>query len=204
MASPGRLAYNHQPMRTGHIIRETRETEISVEVNLDGRGRAKVDTAVKFLTHLIELLATHSLFDITVCAQGDLVHHIVEDTALSLGAAFNQALGDRVGIVRFGHAIVPLDEALAVASVDLAKRPYNVIDLKIDKDGIEDMPREDIYHFTRSLATAMEATIHVMVQYGENDHHKVESGIKALARALRHAVAGDPRRSGVPSSKGVM
>jgi imidazoleglycerol-phosphate dehydratase len=191
-------------MRTGKIKRETRETQISVEVNLDGDGRSSVDTEVKFLTHLIELLATHSLFDITLQARGDLVHHIVEDVALSLGAALNQALGDRTGIVRFGHAVVPLDEALAMAGVDLAKRPYNVIDLNIDKNGIEDMPREDIYHFTRSLATAMEATIHIIVQYGENDHHKVESGIKALARALRQAVARDPRRSGVPSSKGVM
>jgi len=204
MADLQSLAYNHAFMRTGEIKRETRETQISVQVNLDGEGRSSVDTEIKFLTHLIELLTTHSLFDITVHARGDLVHHIVEDTALSLGAAMNQALGDRAGIVRFGHAVVPLDEALAVASVDLAKRPYNVIDLKIDKNGIEDMAREDIYHFTRSLATAMEATIHVIVQYGENDHHKVESGIKALARALRQAVARDPQRSGVPSSKGVM
>lgn len=191
-------------MRTADVTRETRETQISVQVNLDGSGRSDVDTDVKFLTHLIELLATHSLFDITVHARGDLVHHLVEDLALTLGQAFNKALGDRRGIARFGYAIVPLDEALAYASVDLAKRPYHVIDLKIDRDGVEDMAREDIYHFTRSLAMAMEATIHIIVQHGENDHHKIECGIKALALALRQAVAYDPRRSGVPSSKGVM
>ncbi|RMG48290.1 MAG: imidazoleglycerol-phosphate dehydratase HisB [Acidobacteria bacterium] len=191
-------------MRTAQLTRETGETEITVEVNLDGSGQSEVDTEVKFLTHMIELLATHSLFDLSVRARGDLIHHVVEDTALALGAAINRALGDRAGIARFGHAVVPLDEALAMASVDLARRPYNVIDLKIDKNGIEDMPREDIYHFARSLATAMEATIHIIVHYGENDHHKVECGIKALARALRQAVAPDPRRPGIPSSKGVI
>jgi imidazoleglycerol-phosphate dehydratase len=191
-------------MRTAKVSRETRETRISVEVNIDGNGRSSVDTEVKFLTHMIELLATHSLFDITVHARGDLVHHLVEDLALTLGQAFKEALGDRAGIVRFGYAMVPLDEALAYASVDLAKRPYNVIDLKIDRNGVEDMAREDIYHFARSLTTTLEATIHIIVQHGENDHHKIESGIKALALALRQAVAYDPRRSGVPSSKGVM
>jgi imidazoleglycerol-phosphate dehydratase len=191
-------------MRTAKITRETRETQITVEVNVDGNGQSNVDTEVKFLTHIIELLATHSLFDIKVHARGDLVHHLVEDLALTLGQALRESLGDRKGIVRFGYAMVPLDEALAYAGVDLAKRPYNVIDLKIDKNGVEDMAREDIYHFARSLATAMEATIHIIVQHGENDHHKIEAGIKALAVALRQAVAPDPRRSGVPSSKGVM
>ncbi|MCS6807007.1 MAG: imidazoleglycerol-phosphate dehydratase HisB [Acidobacteriota bacterium] len=191
-------------MRTANVTRETRETQISVQVNVDGSGQHQVDTEVKFLTHLLELLATHSLFDITVHARGDLVHHLVEDVALTLGQALNQALGDRTGIARFGWAMVPLDESLAYASVDLARRPYHVIDLKIDKNGVEDMAREDIYHFTRSLATAMEATVHIIVQHGDNDHHKIESGIKALAWALRQAVAHDPRRSGVPSSKGVI
>lgn len=191
-------------MRTANITRETRETQIFVQVNVDGSGQHHVDTDVKFLTHMIELLATHSLFDITIRARGDLVHHLVEDVALTLGQALNQALGDRVGIVRFGWAMVPLDESLASASVDLARRPYHVIDLQIDRNGVEDMAREDIYHFTRSLATAMEATIHIIVQHGDNDHHKIESGIKALALALRQAVSHDPRRSGVPSSKGVI
>ncbi len=191
-------------MRTAKVTRETRETQISVEINVDGSGQSQVDTEVKFLTHMIELLATHSLFDIKVHARGDLVHHLVEDLALTLGQAFKEALGDRAGIIRFGYTMAPLDEALAYAAVDLAKRPYNVIDLKIDKNGVEDMAREDIYHFTRSLATAMEATIHIIVQHGENDHHQIEAAIKALPLALRQAVAYDPRRSGVPSSKGVM
>ncbi|HXF05232.1 MAG TPA: imidazoleglycerol-phosphate dehydratase [Blastocatellia bacterium] len=191
-------------MRTGHVERKTRETEITTTVRIEGTGAASVRTRIGFLKHMLELIGHHALFDLEVSADGDLVHHIVEDTALAVGEALNRALGGREGISRFGWAVVPLDDALASASVDLARRPYAVVDLKIERDGVEDMPREDIYHFLRSLATALEATIHVIVHYGENDHHKVEAGVKALALALRQAVSADPRRSGVPSSKGVI
>jgi imidazoleglycerol-phosphate dehydratase len=191
-------------MRVAAVNRKTRETEISVEINLDGQGRAEVTTGIGFLKHMIDLISHHSMVDIQAEAAGDLVHHTVEDMALTLGQAMNRALGDRTGIVRFGYALIPLDDALAYASVDLARRAYSVVDFKIEKDGVEDLPREDIYHFVRSLATAMEANIHIVVQYGENDHHKVESGLKAFAVALRQAVSPDPGRAGVPSSKGVM
>ena len=191
-------------MRIAKINRTTKETAILVEVNLDGTGSSEVDSSIGFLKHMVELLSTHSLIDVRLSARGDLVHHIVEDTALSLGDAINQALGERRGIVRFGWALAPLDEAISLAAVDLAKRPFAVIDLKIEKEGVEDLPREDIYHFLRSLAFGMQANLHVIAQYGDNDHHKVETGIKALALALRQAITNDPRRSGIPSSKGSM
>ncbi len=191
-------------MRTARVQRTTKETSISVEVNLDGDGRYQVDCKIGFLKHMIELLSAHSLIDVRLNASGDLVHHIVEDTALALGDAIHHALGERKGIMRFGWALAPLDEALSYASVDLAKRPYAVAELKIEKEGVEDLPREDIYHFIRSLAMGMQANLHVMTQYGENDHHKTETGLKALALSLRQAIASDPRRAGVPSSKGAM
>ncbi len=191
-------------MRTATVERKTRETEISATVTLEATGVTRIRTRLGFLTHLLDLLGHHSLCDLEVSAEGDLLHHIVEDTALTVGEAIHRALGNREGICRFGWATVPLDDALASASVDLARRPYAVVDLKIERDILEDMPREDIYHFVRSLATALEATVHVVVHYGQNDHHKVEAGIKALALALRQAVALDPRRTGVPSSKGVI
>jgi len=177
---------------------------VVAEVVLDGEGRADVKLRPAFLTHLLELLSHHSLMDLTVKAEGDLVHHLVEDVALALGAAVNQALGERAGIRRFGSALVPLDEALALASVDLARRPFSVADLKLVREMVEDMPREDIAHFLRSLTTAMDACVHIVVLYGENDHHKIEAGVKAFALALRMAMSPDPRRSGVPSSKGVI
>jgi len=190
--------------RRARVQRTTRETSVLVEVHLDGEGRNQVETRLAFLKHLLELLSHHSLMDVTVRAEGDLIHHLVEDTALALGAAVNQALGERTGIQRFGWALVPLDEALALASVDLARRPFSVADLKLEREMLEDMPREDIAHFIRSLATAMEAGVHIVVLYGENDHHKIEAGVKAFALALRMAMGVDPRRSGVPSSKGVI
>ncbi len=190
--------------RRARVHRTTRETGVFAEVVLDGEGRAEVELRPAFLTHMLELLAHHSLMDLTVKAEGDLVHHLVEDVGLTLGAAVNQALGERTGIRRFGSALVPLDEALAMASVDLARRPFSVTDLKLVREMIEDMPREDIAHFLRSLTTAMEACVHIVVLYGENDHHKIEAGVKAFALALRLAMSPDPRRSGVPSSKGVI
>ncbi len=191
-------------MRTAQIHRATKETTISVQVNLDGGGQYQVRSSIGFLKHMIELISAHSLIDIRLEAGGDLVHHIVEDTALALGEAIHDALGERKGIMRFGWALAPLDESLSYASVDLAKRPFAVIDLKLEKEGVEDLPREDIYHFIRSLAFGMQANVHVVTQYGENDHHKAETGIKALAMSLRQAVTPDPRRSGVPSSKGLI
>lgn len=191
-------------MRKAKIVRKTKETNIAVEVNIDGVGDAKVRTGIKFLDHMIASIAKHSMVDIKLQGKGDLLHHLVEDVGITLGEGLDKALGDRVGIARFGSAYVPMDDALAYAAIDLVQRPYSVLELKIDKDGIEDIPAEDIYHFLQSLATSLQANIHVIVQYGQNDHHKVEAGFKALALSLRQACAVDARRKGLPSLKGKM
>jgi imidazoleglycerol-phosphate dehydratase len=175
-----------------------------VKVNLDADGKADVNTDVSFLDHMITSLATHSLIDIVATVKGDLRHHAVEDLAIGLGEALSKALGAREGIARFGYAAAPMDCSLAFAAVDLVKRPYFKIDLKLRGKKIEDMPTEDINHFFETLATSLQANVHVFVQYGSNDHHKAEAAIKALALSLRQAIALDPRRKGVPSSKGAI
>jgi imidazoleglycerol-phosphate dehydratase len=191
-------------MRANEVYRKTRETEVHVKVNLDAEGKADVDTDVSFLDHLITSLATHSLIDITAKVKGDLKHHAIEDLAICIGEALSKALGNREGINRFGYAAVPMDCSLAFSAVDLVKRPYSRIDLKLRGKKIEDMPSEDIYHFLETLATSLAANIHVWVEYGNNDHHKAEAAIKALALSLKQAVALDPRRKGIPSSKGAI
>ena len=191
-------------MRTNEVYRKTRETEVTVKVNLDGEGKIEVKTGIGFFDHLLTSFATHSLIDVTAKVKGDLKHHAIEDLAIGLGEALNKALGTREGISRFGYAAVPMDCSLAFAAVDLVKRPYAKIDLKLRGKKIEDMPTEDIYHFLETLATALSANVHVWVEYGSNDHHKAEAAFKALALSLRQAVAMDPRRKGVPSSKGVI
>jgi len=191
-------------LRVAEYSRKTRETEIYVKVNLDGRGEADVDTGFAFADHMLRSLAVHSLMDITVKAVGDLRHHVIEDAAICLGEAISRALGDRSGIRRFGYAIVPMDCSLATAAVDLGGRPYSRINLKLKGVAIEDTPYEDLYHFLESLASSLKANIHVQVHYGDNDHHKVEAAFKALALSLREAVSIDPRRRGIPSAKGVI
>jgi len=191
-------------MRTEEVYRKTKETEVKVKVNLDGSGKVEVETGVPFLDHMVTSLATHSMIDINAKVTGDLRHHSVEDLAIGLGEALSKALGTREGIARFGYAAAPMDCSLAFATVDLVKRPYFKIDLKLRGKKIEGMPTEDINHFFESLATSLCANVHVYVQYGSNDHHKAEASVKALALALRQAVAMDPRRKGVPSSKGVI
>jgi len=191
-------------MRTEEIYRKTKETEVQVKVNLDGEGKANIATGVPFLDHMLTSLATHSLIDITTSVKGDLVHHCVEDLAISLGEALNKALGTREGIARFGNAAAPMDCSLAFAAVDLVKRPYFKIDLKLRGKKVEDMPTEDIVHFFESFATSLGSNLHVFVEYGNNDHHKAEAAVKALALSLRQAATLDPRRKGIPSSKGVI
>jgi imidazoleglycerol-phosphate dehydratase len=191
-------------MRADEVYRKTRETEVHVKVNLDAKGKADIDTGVSFLNHLITSLATHSLIDITAEVKGDLKHHAVEDLAIGLGEALSKALGNREGINRFGYAAVPMDCSLAFSAVDLVKRPYSRIDLKLRGKKIEDMPSEDIYHFLETLATSISANIHVWIEYGNNDHHKAEAAIKALALSLKQAITLDSRRKGIPSSKGVI
>ena len=191
-------------MRIQEVERKTKETNVHVSVNLDGEGKATISTKVPFLDHMLTSLATHSLIDISASVEGDLVHHCVEDLALGLGEALNKALGTREGITRFGSAAAPMDCSLAFAAVDLVKRPYGKLDLKLKGKKIEDMPTEDIVHFFESLIQTLQANIHILVLYGSNDHHKAEAATKALALALRQAITIDPRRKGVPSSKGVI
>ena len=191
-------------MRIAEYTRETRETTITAIVNLDGTGKAEIDTSVKFLDHMLTSMATHSLIDIKVKATGDLVHHIVEDVALVLGEALLKAVSQDKLITRFADSTVPMDESLATCSIDIGNRPYHVIDLDLVNPMIEDIASEDIVHFMESLSQSLRANIHLKVQYGNNDHHKAEAAFKALARCLRQAVALDPRRKEVPSSKGVL
>jgi imidazoleglycerol-phosphate dehydratase len=191
-------------MRTEEVYRKTKETEVKVKINLDGEGKSKVDTSVPFLDHMLTSFATHSLIDVSASVKGDLVHHSIEDLALGLGEALNKALGTREGITRFGNAAVPMDCSLAFAAVDLVKRPYFKIDLKLRGKKVEEMPTEDIVHFFESFTTSLQANVHLFVEYGSNDHHKAEAATKALALSLRQAVSMDPRRKGIPSSKGVI
>lgn len=191
-------------MRTAERIRKTRETSISVTVDLDGEGAVKVNTGVGFFDHLIKTLAIHSNVDINVDAGGDLKHHVIEDVAICLGEALREAIGEGVGINRFGYAIVPMDDALAFAAIDLVRRPYHNISLDIAGEAIEDTTREDIIHFLETLASFLQGTIHIWVQYGSNDHHKVEAAFKALALSLRQALVVSPREERVPSTKGTM
>ena len=185
-------------LREAEVTRKTKETDITVKVQLEGTGNIRINTSVKFLDHLVTSFATHSLIDIQIDATGDLIHHTAEDVALTIGEAINKALGERKSIKRFGFAIVPMDDALAYSAVDLVKRPFQVADLKIDKEGIEDMPAEDIYHFIQSFSTSLQANIHVIVEYGNNDHHKVEAAIKAMALSMREAMSPDSRRDELP------
>jgi imidazoleglycerol-phosphate dehydratase len=192
-------------MRTAKIQKKTRETQIEVSVNLDGTGTSDSRTGVKFLDHMLDSFATHSLVDLEVRARGDLQHHLVEDVALALGQALSTALSDRAGITRFGQAIIPMDDALALVSIDLVKRPYSSIQLRLERVMVEDAPREDLEHFFVSLATSLGSTVHIKMLDGRNDHHKFEAAVKGVALAFRKAAAPDPRRSKrPPSSKGAM
>jgi imidazoleglycerol-phosphate dehydratase len=192
--------------RLGRINRKTKETEVSVTVNLDGNGKISVKTGVSFLDHLITSLGKHAMLDLTLKAtsKDGIVHHLIEDTGIALANAIDLALGNRSSITRFGHASVPMDESLAEASLDLVKRQYHKIDLGIKRSKIEGISKEDLEHFFRSFAQNLNVCIHITVKYGENDHHKIEAAIKAFAVALRAAASYDKRQKGIPSTKGAM
>ncbi|HEX2152781.1 MAG TPA: imidazoleglycerol-phosphate dehydratase HisB [Acidimicrobiia bacterium] len=193
--------------RTAQLNRSTAETTVDLKVDLDGLGRANIDTGVGFFDHLLTSFATHGLFDLDVKTVGDLHiddHHTVEDTALVLGSAFSNALGDRAGISRFGDARVPMDEALAEATIDVSGRPYAVIELALDAPALGNLSTQNIPHALEAFARTAGLTLHLRSQ-GRNDHHVAEAAIKALARALRAAVQIDPRRGeSIPSSKGAL
>jgi imidazoleglycerol-phosphate dehydratase len=194
--------------RRSHVRRQTRETVVEVELNLDGTGRADIATGIGFLDHMLDSLARHARFDLTLHAQGDLhvdQHHTAEDVGISLGQALDQALGQRRGIRRFGDAAVPLDEALAQVAIDLGGRPWASIDLPFRGTTIGGLSSEMIPHLLQSFANDGRFSLHARLLAGENDHHRAEATFKALARALDDATRLDPRiLSEVPSTKGVI
>ena len=188
------------------IKRETKETSVSISLNVDGSGKTSVDTGISFLDHLITSFGKHSMLDLAVKAKSKdkIDHHLIEDTAIAVGTSIDKALGNRAGITRFSYASVPMDESLAETSLDLVKRPYSKITLLIKRNSIEGISKEDIEHFFKSLTQNLNACIHVTVKYGENDHHKIEAAIKSLAVAFRNASLTDKKQKGVPSTKGAM
>ncbi|RME44725.1 MAG: imidazoleglycerol-phosphate dehydratase HisB [Caldilineae bacterium] len=192
--------------RTATIHRQTAETDITLTLTLDGRGKARVQTGVGFLDHMLHALARHARFDLTVEARGDLhidEHHTVEDVGIVLGRALGEALGDRRGITRMGHAIVPMDESLALVAVDIGGRGYFVFEGHFDTDRIGQMATSLIPHFFESMAHAAKMNLHARLLAGRDDHHRAEALFKALARALNRAVAPDPQLGGqIPSTKG--
>jgi imidazoleglycerol-phosphate dehydratase len=197
----------NEPARTARIIRKTRETDVLVTLNVDGTGRADVQTGVPFLDHLLELFARHGLFDLEVKCQGDLQiddHHSVEDIAVCLGRAFAEALGDKAGITRYGAAYVTMDEALCRAVVDLSGRFYLVYEVETRRQTIGNFAVEMAEHFWRSLAEAAKCNLHLDCLRGRNTHHILEGAFKAAARAFRQATARDPRVVGVLSTKGTL
>ncbi len=193
-------------MRETKVERKTGETDIEVALRLEGSGAHDISTGIGFLDHMLTHIAVHGLFDLNVQARGDLhidAHHTIEDTALVLGQAFDQALDDRKGIARMGTAFVPMDEALAHVAVDLSGRPYSVMQAEWHTPAIGQFPTSLVAHFFESLAVTMRANLHTRVLYGRDDHHQAEALFKALARALDAATQLDPRRGGVvPSTKG--
>jgi imidazoleglycerol phosphate dehydratase HisB len=192
--------------RTARVLRDTSETQITVELLLEGTGVADVHTGLGFYDHMLTALAKHGRFDLRLTCTGDLHiddHHTAEDCALALGAALDAALGDRAGIGRFGHAYAPLDEALARAVVDLSGRPFTRVELGLKREALGGLACENVGHVLRSLAIASRACLHVDLLHGENDHHRAEAAFKATALALRAAVARDGGHS-VPSTKGVL
>ena len=192
--------------RKSSVNRSTKETSISVSVNLDGTGKTTIQTGINFLDHLITAFGKHSMMDLKVSAKSNdkITHHLIEDTAITIGLAIDKALGTRSGITRFSYASVPMDESLAEASIDLVKRPFWKLVLSIKQNTIEDISKEDLEHFFQSLLQNLNSCIHLTVKYGDNDHHKVEAAIKSLAVAFREASSYDKKQKGIPSTKGSM
>lgn len=193
-------------MRTAQIERRTKETQITAEVNLDGTGEYRVSTGIGFLDHMLEQLSRHSLIDLTLEAKGDLhidFHHTTEDTGIAVGSAVAKALGERRGITRYGHAYIPMDETLSRVALDLSGRPYLIWKVNFTQGKLGEMDTELFREWFQAFAFAAGATLHVENLYGTNNHHIIESCYKGMARALKGAVAIDPRIAGaVPSTKG--
>ncbi|MDN5314382.1 MAG: imidazoleglycerol-phosphate dehydratase [Clostridiales bacterium] len=195
-------------MRKAELSRTTQETKIEASLQIDGSGKSNIATGIGFLDHMLTLLARHSGFDLTVKVEGDLYvdgHHSAEDTGIVLGQILARAVGDKRGIERYGHAVVPMDEALLEAVIDLSGRPFLVFDAEFNSPAIGDFDTQLTEEFFRALAYNAGMTLHLNCRYGKNDHHKVEGLFKAFARALRTAVRIDPDRADqIPSTKGVL
>ena len=195
-------------MRIANRLRKTNETDISIEVNLDGTGKSSIDTGIGFFDHMLSQIAVHGMFDLAIKINGDLdidPHHTVEDCGLVLGDVFKKALGDKSGITRMASSTVPMDEALGQVIVDFSGRPYAVLSTKWTSQMVGNLPTTLIEHFFESFAFASGATLHLIVHYGRDNHHISESLFKAFARAVADAVQIDPRRKDtIPSSKGVL
>jgi imidazoleglycerol-phosphate dehydratase len=193
--------------RTATIERRTNETDVRLTIALDGTGAGTRDTGVGFLDHMLDLLARHGRIDLDVKATGDLqtgAHHTAEDTAIVLGQALDEALGDRAGIVRYGAATAPMDEARATCAIDISGRPFTLFDAELPPGSTGDFDHELTEEFFRALSNAAKLTLHLRVETGTNAHHMIEAAFKAFARALRQAVAIDPTETGVPSTKGTL
>jgi len=195
-------------MRTAKIERNTKETRIAVELNIDGTGVYDVQTGIGFLDHMLEQLSRHSLMDLTVRAEGDLhidFHHTTEDTGIAIGEAVSQALGDRKGIERYGSAIIPMDETCTRVALDMSNRPYLIWKVEFTRPKLGDMDTELFKEWFQAFSQAAGCTLHIENLYGENNHHIVESCFKGIARSLKQALAIDPRKAdAVPSTKGVL
>jgi len=194
-------------IRTADISRTTDETDVRLSLSLDGSGEGTRTTGVGFFDHLLDAVARHGALDLDVNVKGDLEtgpHHTVEDTGIALGQAIDQALGDRSGIVRFGHAVVPMDDARASAAIDISGRPYTLFEAELPPVSIAGFDSDLAEEFLRAVANNAKLTLHVQVERGTNAHHMVEAAFKAFARALRAAVAIDPQARGVPSTKGLL
>ena len=192
-------------MRKGIVIRNTLETKIKVEINLDGSGEAKIDTGVGFLDHMLTLMAFHGKFDLTILAKGDLCvddHHTIEDVGICLGEAFKEAIGDRRGIRRYSTVYIPMDESLAYTSIDISNRPYLVFNVNFSDEKIGNMSTQMFKEFFRAFVNESRITLHINLLYGENDHHKIEAVFKSFARALKEG--SEIISKEVSSSKGVL
>ncbi|RJP21475.1 MAG: imidazoleglycerol-phosphate dehydratase HisB [Deltaproteobacteria bacterium] len=193
--------------REGQVDRKTKETNVKLSLRLEGDGTGKVETGVPFLDHMLTLFFRHGLFDLTIVAKGDIevdYHHLVEDVGICLGEAFRKALGDMKGITRYGHAVVPMIEALAAVTVDVSARPHLVYRSPLGNEKVGKFDVELVEEFMRAFAQSSGVCLHVNIQYGSNAHHTVEAVFKALGRAMSTAVRLDPRVQGVPSTKGVL
>jgi imidazoleglycerol-phosphate dehydratase len=193
--------------RTSQIHRTTGETDVQLSLDLDGGGAGERSTGVGFFDHLLDAVARHGLLDLDVRVEGDLetgAHHTVEDTGLALGQALDETLGDRAGIRRFGHAVVPMDEARASAAIDISGRPFTAFEADFPAERVGDFETDLVEEFLRAVSNSAKLTLHVRVEAGTNTHHMVEAAFKAFARALRQAVELDDRVEGVPSTKGVL